>query len=135
MECFVIFVVAWCWFNATESKPQNVRRHYMKTELNKILESYPTTVNHTDIIDFDNFDERLSAVDTLVVNTIGVSEDIIEFIPDNEPPLKEEIYCWIWAIRPDLSKDLLNLDINEDFRILLKSYIDNDMSRFWNHMS
>ena len=24
MECFVIFVLAWCWFNATESKPQNV---------------------------------------------------------------------------------------------------------------
>lgn len=24
MECFVIFVMAWCWFNATESKPQNV---------------------------------------------------------------------------------------------------------------
>jgi hypothetical protein len=112
-----------------------VRRHYMETELNKILKSYPTTVNHTDIIDFDNFDERLSAIDTIVVNTIGVSEDTIEFIPDNEPPLKEEIYCWIWAIRPDLSKDLLNLEINEDFRILLKSYIDNDMSKFWNHIS
>ena len=24
MECFVIFVMAWCWHNATESKPQNV---------------------------------------------------------------------------------------------------------------
>ena len=24
MECFVIFVMAWCWFDATESKPQNV---------------------------------------------------------------------------------------------------------------
>ena len=24
MECFIIFVMAWCWFNATESKPQNV---------------------------------------------------------------------------------------------------------------
>ena len=24
MECFVIFVMAWCWLNATESKPQNV---------------------------------------------------------------------------------------------------------------
>jgi len=24
MECFVIFVMAWCWCNATESKPQNV---------------------------------------------------------------------------------------------------------------
>jgi len=106
----------------------------METELHKLLGSYPTTINYTDIVDFDNFDERLSAVDTLVVNTIGVSENAIEFIPDNKPPLKEEIYCWIWAIRPDLSKGLLGLDINEDFQILLKSYIDNDMSRFWDHI-
>ncbi len=107
----------------------------METELKKILESYPTTVNHTDIIDFDNFDERLSVVDTLVVTPIEVSEDIIEFIPDNEPPLKEDIYCWIWAISPDLSKDQLSLDINADFRILLKSYIHYDMGKFWNHLS
>ena len=32
MECFVIFVMAWCWFNATESKPQNVCRNLGKTE-------------------------------------------------------------------------------------------------------
>src|SRR5574343_1561123 len=24
MECFVIFVMVWCWCNATEGKPQNV---------------------------------------------------------------------------------------------------------------
>ena len=28
MECFIIFVMAWCWFNATESKPQNVGRQF-----------------------------------------------------------------------------------------------------------
>ena len=28
MECFVIFVMAWCWFNATESKPQNVSCYF-----------------------------------------------------------------------------------------------------------
>jgi hypothetical protein len=107
----------------------------MRTELQTLLKSYPTTVNHTDIVDFANFNERLSAVDSLVVNTIGVSEEFIEFFPDNEPPLEEEIYCWIWAIRPDLSKDLLDLDIGEDLRILLKSYIENDMREFWNHIS
>jgi len=106
----------------------------METELQTLFKSYPTTVNHRDIVDFANFDERLSAVDCLVVNTIGVSEDFIEFIPDNEPPLEEEIYCWIWAIRPDLSKDLLELDISEDLQILLKSYIDNEMSKFWNYI-
>jgi len=113
----------------------NLFQDKTKTELQTLLKSYPTTVNHTDIIDFASFDERLSAVDSLVANTIGVSEDFIEFIPDNVPPLEEEIYCWIWAIRPDLSKDLLDLNISEDFRILLKSHIDNDMSRFWIHIS
>ena len=32
MECFVIFVMAWCWCNATESKPQNVSRHPRATQ-------------------------------------------------------------------------------------------------------
>ena len=30
MECFVIFVMAWCWFNATESKPHNVSGYLKK---------------------------------------------------------------------------------------------------------
>lgn len=107
----------------------------METELQTLLKSYPTIVNHTDIVDFANFEKRLSAVDSLVVNTIGVSEDFIEFIPDNEPPLEDEVYCWIWAIRPDLSKDLLDLEISEAFQVLLSAYIDNDMTRFWNYIS
>ena len=32
MESFVIFVMAWCWFNATEIKPQNVA-HNIFSEL------------------------------------------------------------------------------------------------------
>jgi hypothetical protein len=32
MECFVIFVMAWCWFNATESKPQNVSGNTRATQ-------------------------------------------------------------------------------------------------------
>jgi len=38
MECFVIFVMAWCWFNATESKPQN--------EVNYVgVEAYPVALD------------------------------------------------------------------------------------------
>jgi hypothetical protein len=37
MECFVIFVMAWCWLNATESKPQNVRHNTMKKNLTKFI--------------------------------------------------------------------------------------------------
>lgn len=107
----------------------------MKNELLTLLETYPASVNWTDVVDFSNFEERQSAVDCLVVNIIGVSEGFIEFIPDNDPPLKEEVLCWIWAIRPDLSKELLMLDINKDFSILLHSYINNNMKEFWNYIS
>ena len=35
MECFVIFVMAWCWCNATESKPQNVVCNLCSTKRKK----------------------------------------------------------------------------------------------------
>jgi hypothetical protein len=38
MECFVIFVMAWCWFKATESKPHNVVHKLMKEHLNRFIE-------------------------------------------------------------------------------------------------
>lgn len=106
----------------------------MKNELSILLETYPTKVNWNDVVDFANFDERRAAIDCLVANTIGVSEGFIEFISDNEPPLKEEIICWVWAIRPDLSKNIIALEINEDFRILLNSYTSNNMEKFWNYI-
>ena len=84
----------------------------MKNELNKLIDNYPEQLNWEEVIDFDNFDERLAAVDCLVVNTIGVSKGFLEFIPDNNPPLKEEILCWIWAIRPDLSAELVMLGMS-----------------------
>ena len=37
MECFVIFVMAWCWYNATESKPQNVSRNSKKNREKLII--------------------------------------------------------------------------------------------------
>jgi len=108
----------------------------MNEDLKKLIESYPTKVNWNDVVDFDLFDERLSAVDYLVVNTIGVSDGFIEFIPDNSPPMIKEILCWIWVIRPDLNTELIKLtQIDEDFKILLSSHIKKDMSSFWNYIS
>ena len=107
----------------------------MKDTLSTLLESYPTIVDWDDVVDFVTFDERRSAVDCLVTNTIGVSEGYIEFIPDNDPPLRDEILCWIWAIRPDLSKELVKLDISDDFKVLLESHINNNMEVFWNYIS
>lgn len=107
----------------------------MKNQLSQLIESYPREVSWKDIVDFDQFDERLSGIDLLVVNTIGVCEGSIEFCPDNEPPLKEEVLCWIWSFRPDLSDELLGLELSDDFRLLITCYKASSMDRFWNHFS
>jgi hypothetical protein len=107
----------------------------MKNTLAALLNAYPPQVKFNEVEDFDSFDERVSAVDILVTNTIGVSAGYVEFIPDSDPPLKEEVYCWIWLIRPDLSKELLLQDISDDFRLLLNAYINNNMDEFWDHIN
>lgn len=107
----------------------------MKSELNQIIESLPKEVSWKEIVDLDDFDERLSAISVLFVNTIGVCENYIEFCPDNEPPLREEELSWIWSFRPDLSDELLKLELSDDFRMLINSYKESEMDKFWDYIS
>ena len=108
----------------------------MKNEtLKEISQNYPKQIMFDNIIDFENFDERLSVIDCVVVNTIGVEEGFIEFIPDNNPPLEDEILCWIWAFRPDLTKEIYTQTKNEDLKFALNSYLNNSMDKFWDYIS
>lgn len=107
----------------------------MKQDLIEILDSIPTKVKHSDIIDFKNFDERMSAVGVIYANTIGVSIDKIEFCPNNEIPSEGEILSWIWSFRPDLSDDIIKMNLSEDFAFLIKSYRDSEMDKFWKEWS
>lgn len=103
--------------------------------LKELIKKYPSEILFEEIVDFESFDERLSVVDCIVANTIGVSERSIEFIPDNIRPLKDEILCWIWAFRPDLSKEILEITENKDMKVALSSYLNNTMDEFWDYMS
>lgn len=107
----------------------------MKSELEKILETVPVEVPWNQIVEFDKFDERQSAVTVLYSNTIGVRENYIEFCPDYAPPLREEILSWIWAYRPDLGNEMLGMKPTEDFKILIESYNSSDMQKFWDYVS
>ncbi len=103
--------------------------------LKEIFHNYPNQIQFDDIIDFENFNERLSVVDCIVVNIIGVEEGFIEFISDNNPPLDDEIFCWIWTIRPDLTNEILEKTENEDLKFALKSHLKNSMDKFWDYIS
>lgn len=103
--------------------------------LEELIVNYPNEIAFDEIVDFENFDDRLSVVDCIVVNSIGVNEGFIEFIPDNNPALNEEILCWIWAFRPDLTNEILLKNISVDFEFALKSYLNNSMDKFWDYIS
>lgn len=108
----------------------------MKTEtLKEIFKNYPHQIQFDDINDFENFDERLAVVNCIVVNIIGLEDGFIEFIPDNNPPLEDEIFCWIWAFRPDLTKEILEQTKNENLKFALKAYLNNSMDKFWEYIS
>jgi hypothetical protein len=107
----------------------------MKNTLSALQTSYSIKVKFNEVEDFDSFDERVSAVNALVANMVGISEGYVEFISDNNPPLKEEILNWIWVIRPDLSKEMILLEVSSDFKILLNAYINDSMETFWDHIN
>ena len=107
----------------------------MKIELENILKSVPNEVEFSEIIEFEKLDDRISAVGVLFANTIGVNEKSIEFCPDNEPPLIEEIISWIWTFRPDLGTEILNQNLSEDLIKLISSYEKNEMDNYWDYIT
>lgn len=107
----------------------------MTGNLTDILRAVPTEVLWKEIIEFNEFDLRMDAVGVLFSNTIGVCDQYMEFCPDNTPPHKEETLSWIWVCRPDLYQEILEMELSESLQILIESYRDKEMDRFWKHTS
>lgn len=103
--------------------------------LKELIENYPNEIPFEEIVDFKNFDERLSVVNCIVVNTIGVNDGFIEFIPDNNSPSEDEILCWIWSFKPDSTNEILEITKNDDLKFALNSYLNNSLDEFWDYNS
>ena len=103
--------------------------------LKELIENYPNEIPFEEIVDFENFDERLSVVNGIVVNIIGVNDGFIEIIPDNNSPSEDEILCWIWSFKPDLTNEILEITKNDDLKFALNLYLNNSLHEFWDYNS
>ena len=76
MECFVIFVMAWCWCNATESKPQNVSGNF-KTRAMENTPNYSASLTET-LKESDLKDVGVDIAETILDSTLqdGILKDI-----------------------------------------------------------
>ena len=85
-----------------------------------IVRNIPEQVKWTDIENFEDFDIRRSAVDCLYANTIGVSEEFVEWCPDDIND--DNVYCaWVWSVRPSLGEELKK-HCDSELRELIESY-------------
>ena len=85
------------------------------------------------IEDFENLDNRVSALSCIHANTIGVNEGFVEFCPNDKPVNPQEYYGWLWLLKPHSSKEYIN-DCDDNLKNLIIAYSENKLEHWYkNH--
>jgi len=71
-------------------------------ELLRISDNIGAKVRLDLIADGGRLDDRISVANAICPFTIGVDQGSLAWVPDNDPPSKDERLVWVWVIRPDL---------------------------------
>jgi hypothetical protein len=99
-----------------------------------MIEHLPFEMAQVDIEDLENFETRMSAVDCLFANIIGVNENVIEWCPNDEPPKEDERYAWLWLTTPSMGVKILPLCCIELGK-LISAYNSNKMESWFEYMA
>ena len=87
-------------------------------------------VPFAEVGEFDQLDERVSAVTVIFGSVIGVNDDYIEWCPDDIAPSEQERLAWIWLCSPSLDGEILRR-AEEWIRDLVVAYRSGEMRRWW----
>ena len=105
--------MAWCWCNATESKPQNVSSNFTKTETKMnyiIFPIYKNSENSSELI--CKFKISLNLMIAIYDEEIEFNKKVCPGIPKDAPRHKE--FATIQIIRNELQESL-NLEIDKEY--------------------
>jgi len=89
-------------------------------------EDFPHEVPWGEIERFDDLDVRVSAIDCLFANIVGVNDGYIEWCPNADPPSNDEYLAWLWVVKPSLGKEISS-EAPADLRQLIDAYDANAM--------
>jgi len=95
--------------------------------INRIIDNFDLLeykMYFKDIKEFERMEDRFFAVERYFGDIVGMNVDYVEFCPNNEPPLKNEIIPWLWVIHPEWKKEILNY-ANTDLREIIDEYEEN----------
>ena len=99
-----------------------------------ILTNIPSEIEFEAVEEFNNFDNRVSAIECLFSNIIGVNENSVEFTPNDEEHKKEEYLAWLWVIKPSLGTQI-SLECSKELSKLIISYNSNNMESWFEYIS
>ena len=97
-----------------------------------LLETIPREVINVNIVEPENIDERISAVGTIFANTIGVKEVRLNLYQMIIHLLKVKFFLGFGLFRPDLGEEIINYDIEPEFKKLIKGISQERWMNFGN---
>ena len=93
-------------------------------------DSTPLEVRWRDIADFDQLDERVSAVTVLFGSVIGVNDGYVEWCTESLPPAESERLAWLWLCWPHLDEQMMPR-ARDDHRELMRAYRAGRIREWW----
>ena len=81
----------------------------------------PRIVSFKEISEFERFEERFFIIEGNIGDIVGMNVDSVEFIPNAEPPSRDEILSWLWIIHPEFSNDIIRY-ANQDLITIINEY-------------
>ena len=94
-----------------------------------IPEDLPNEIPWDDIERFDDLDTRVSAINCLFANIIGVNDGYVEWCPNDDPPTDGEYLAWAWVVKPSLGK-AISVRGPAELGKLVRAYDANEIDRW-----
>jgi hypothetical protein len=93
----------------------------------------PLEVRWRDLADFDQLDERVSAVTVLFGSVIGVNDGTVQWCTDSLPPAESERLAWLWLCWPHLDEQIMDR-ARPDHQKLMRAYRAGRIREWWSHL-
>jgi hypothetical protein len=96
-------------------------------------DSTPLEVRWRDVADFDQLDERVSAVTMLFGSVIGVSDGCVAWCTESVRPTESERLAWLWLCWPHLDEQIMP-HARADHRELMHAYRAGRLREWWSQI-